>query len=283
MLEIERLPSYLSPSALMQSKNQPNTFYMTRLINNRMEREPQSLAASVGSAFDYYVKLDLINKFPHKAHFMQELKNGIEDNNVEAHQAGKLAFERYDMGAFKRDEICDIEVHTNKTVNGVPLFGKLDATYFDDDFTWDKGCPLDWKVSGYTSKKGVSPYPRYHRIWEDFKPKGAHKLYEKDIPFHLIDETWATQLCTYGWLLGIPLGKPFPARIEMLCWGRGSQNAKMRTAKYRGIITEEFQLGLIAQYESLWNSLLDGSFVLRLESSEEEEFVWQAAINETWF
>jgi hypothetical protein len=278
MLEIERLPSFISPSALMQSETQPNTFYISRLMADRDPREPQSLAASVGSAFDYYIKVELMaEKFKHKSSLLPGLKNGIEGNNLEAHQAGKRALTFYKMGAYNIDEIHDVEIHTNGSVNGVPLYGMLDASTFDEEY--DLEVPFDWKVSGYTSKSGISPKQGYYRLWDDNRPKGAHKNYYKEMPFEIIDPKWALQLCTYGWITGIPLGTPFPAYIDMLCWRKG----KVRTAKYRGIITEQFQMEIARKYERLWRELNDGSFIDRLDSKSDLEFVWHASTKESWF
>lgn len=278
MLEIEKLPSFISPSALMQAETQPNTFYLTRLINDGIERDPQSLAASVGSAFDYYIKVQLMeDKFPHKKSLLPKLKDGIENNNVEAHQAGKRALNYYKMGAYDPEEIHDVEIHTNGSVNGVPLYGMLDASAWDKEY--DLEVPFDWKVSGYTSKTGISPKQGYYRLWEGNRPKGAHKNYYKGMPFEVIDPKWALQLCTYGWITGIPLGTPFPARIDMLSWRKNS----VRTSKYRGIITEEFQEEIARKYTRLWKELNDGTFIDRLVSKREFEFVWYASLKESWF
>ena len=90
MLEINRLPSSLSPTACMQAISQPNTFFLTRLIDPPYEKEPQSLAMAVGSAFDMMIKLHMIEQdgFEEKEVFLKELKDGIEGHHVEAHQAG---------------------------------------------------------------------------------------------------------------------------------------------------------------------------------------------------
>jgi len=278
MLEIERLPSFISPSALMQAQTQPNTFFLTRLLNDRDPREPQSLAASVGSAFDYYIKVELMQeKFKHKADLLPQLKNGIENNNVEAHQAGKRALNFYKMGAYNIDEIHDVEIHTNGSVEGVPLYGMLDASTWDEEY--DMECPFDWKVSGYTSKSGISPKPGYYRLWDGNRPKTSHKKYYKDMPFDIIDPKWALQLCTYGWITGVPLGTEFPGFIDMLSW----RKTKVRTSKYRGIITEEFQENTAREYVRLWKELQDGTFIDRLASPSDIEFVWHASTKESWF
>lgn len=65
MLPIAKIPSYLSPSSLNALEVNPNKFYMERMCPTPAAREPQGAAAGVGSAFDVYVKCDLINNRLH--------------------------------------------------------------------------------------------------------------------------------------------------------------------------------------------------------------------------
>jgi len=291
MLEINKLPSYLSPSSLMQALTQPNTFYLTRLIDPPYPREEQGLAAAVGSAFDYYIKIKMIEeRFKEKKIFLDELRNGIESNTVEAHQAGKKCLSNYIQGAYNPLEFADIEIHKQVKIEGIPIYGKLDATSYDlrsvsdplNSFEEIKKLPIipfDWKVSGYTSKSGVSPKKYYYRLWETFKPKQSHKDFQENIPFEMIDEKWATQLCTYGWIIGKPLLEPFASRIDMLCWRKGT----IRTAQYRGIITKEFQENVLNNYIQVWKEIMNGSFVQRLDSTRDINLVYVGSTNETWF
>ena len=285
MIKVERLPSYLSPSALMNYESMINTFYLTRLISEPMEREPQGMAAASGSAFDCLVKLKMIeDKFSHKKKHIPELKNSVEipgdANKEEAFRAGETALKAYtNCGAFNINEFHDIELQLNGSLEGVPIFGKLDSSVYDLRGDKIKIIPHDWKVQGYTSKSNVSPKKGYYRLWEGIRPKPAHNLYHPEIPFELIDPKWATQVCTYGWLLGYKVGEPFYARIDALLWG----STKIRViAQYRGLISKEFQLDLIHRYKELWRKINDGSILNEL-ASDIEDLVWIASKQERWF
>jgi hypothetical protein len=245
-----------------------------------LPREVQSLAAGVGSAFDFLVKTELVEKFHEKKGLVKKLFGQVDKENKDFHEAwegGRKSMANYKSSgvfAFMKNGFTDVEKNIYGSVRGVPLYGMLDAEY--------KGVPFDWKVSGYTSKSGVSPKPRFYRIWDNGMPKPAHKKYEgADMPWEDIDEKWATQLCTYGWLIGKKIGEPFEAYIDMLCWGKERQ--KMRVAQYRGLITEEFQIEVRNKYVQIWKEINDGSFVQRLASDKIYALIESEAINENWF
>lgn len=279
MLKIERNPSYLSPSSLMQAESMPNTFYLLRLIADPIKREPQQLAAAVGSAFDYYIKMKLMeDKFQYKKVLLPDIKTGIETNINEAFIAGKIAYRAYLDSCFNIANYADVELHLDGLFNGVPIIGKLDAIVIVSGSS--KAIPFDWKVTGYTAKTTMSPKPGYYRLWEGIRPKPAHKIFTDDISFEVIDKKWATQLCTYGWLMDYPIGIPFSVRVDALIW----KDKKIRCiAQYRGWITEAFQQQVIIRYKNLWNSLEDGSFIKNLASSKDEDLVWITSKSETWW
>jgi len=288
-LKIHNMPKYLSPSALMTAEGLPNTFYMTRLCESqyRVPREEQSLAAGVGSAFDYLVKMWLAENGSDACRKKLELVKGLKgqvecgkksedlSEYKEAWEAGKKTLEAYMLSClpYNKKGFTGLEKNIRKTIEGVPMYGMMDAEF--------KGAPFDWKVSGYTSKTGVSPKPRYFRLWDGLSIKGAHKKYVDDIPFNEIDEKWAIQVCTYGWLNGVKVGTEFDAYIDMLCWGKGQ--SRVRIAQYKGKITADFQEKVIYKYKRLWKSLQDGSFVELLAHDSLIELVALEAQNENWF
>ena len=276
MIRIERLPSLLSPSALMMAEHMPNTFYLTRLISDSIPREKQSIAAAVGSVFDYYIKELLIKeKFKHKLKMLPEIKKGIERKEEEVFRAGLVAFNTYEK-IVKIDEFTDVELHITKEIEGVPVTGKLDAqvNYQNENI------PFDWKVTGYTSQSHISPLPLYYRLWEGIRPRPCHKDYTESIDFEKISENWATQLCTYGWLLGKTKYKDFPAKIDTLIF----TNKVIRCiAQYKGIITKQFQEKVAQRYQNIWQELKDGSYLKRLVSTKSLNLIWIASKNEDWF
>ena len=185
---------------------------------------------------------------------------------TEAAGAGKLLFDEYN-NAMPEDweyRYDDIEIHSNydlhwKGIN-IPLLGKADASVKLPSIWKDrvntKSVPLDWKVKGYGSQ--ASPTKGYFDIWDkgEWKHK-PHKDYYCNIPMDSIDVNYATQLCTYGWMLGISPGTPFPAYIEQIV----IRNNSIRVALYEGIITREFQLNLAERYYQAWTKLRSGRFL----------------------
>ena len=277
MLHIERRPSFLSPSALLMAENMPNTFYLTRLVADPIPRQPQALSAAVGSAFDYFIKVLLINeKFPNKKELLPDLRNGIETNLEEAFRAGQTAFNAY-TNIFNIDDFTDTELHLSKVIEGIPLTGKIDAL---SDYGGGIIIPFDWKVMGYTATVTTSPPPLYYRLWEGIRPRPCHKDYIDGISFESIDTNWATQLCTYGWLIGIPIYKEFPARIDALIF----KNRTIRCiAQYCGWITKSFQYSVMQRYRNIWTEVNDSSYLKRLVSTKSIDLVWIAAKNEIWY
>ncbi len=293
MLKFQKLPSYLSPSALMQAENMPNTFYLNRLTSDDNPRDPQHISAAVGSAFDYWIKERLFkNRFPHKQHLLSGLKKGIETNKVVALRMGALAYRAYLEGAYEEEEYNDVELNLSKTIEGVPLTGKLDSTSkittlsgYEDTLRSsvchdDIVIPHDWKTMGFNSKSPTSPKPGYFKLFEGIRRLPSHDDFDPDMPFETIDYKWATQLCTYGWLMDYPVGQPFHVRLDALIWKNGNIRC---VARYYGLISMKFQMSVLRRYQRLWLSIMDGSFALLLGSEDDENIIWMNAKIETWF
>jgi len=97
-------------------------------------------------------------------------------------------------------------------------------------------------------------------IWKDCINEGSHKKYVMDIPLEQVDPSWATQVCTYGWGMGIPFGTAFPGYIDMLA----IRPTGIRVARYRGMITPEFQKIVGENYLKMWTAIQNNSYVLSL-------------------
>lgn len=293
MLEIKKMPSYLSPSSLMKSMKQPNTFYLERLIDCNFPRERQSTAAGVGTQFDYLIKKRIIEdpkfkyidgydgSFESSKKKIDKLKEQVTcEDELLARKGGQLALDFYRDTEYMDNNFHRIELNLQKEIEGVPILGLPDATVLykdEDDFEWE--VPFDWKVSGFTSKTGASPKKGYKRLWDGGRLKGSHKAYHKEITFDEIDSSWATQLTTYGFLLGIPIGFSYKAYIDMLCYRNGS----FRIAKYEAWITSQMQRRILNNYKQIWKELKDGSYINRLVDKYDINFVWTATGDERWF
>ncbi len=240
-----RIPRTLSPSAFMLWEKDPVEYALRYLVDNKPPRTPQPLPASVGSAFDAWVKSNLYSalfgpannpKFAFTALFEQQVE---EHNRDGARQMGLHCFDNYvETGSY--DELLvlmkdakedpQFEFDANNIIDGVPLFGKPDCRFINVD---DVHIILDWKVRGYCSKHGASPMKGYALCRDGFdwaerniakrqsvgKPSRNHnKEHAKYLSMSFngltinqgfletCNEEWATQLSIYGWLMGEKVG-----------------------------------------------------------------------------
>lgn len=302
MLPVEKKPSYLSPSSLKMFEHEPNKFYLTRMAPNPMPREPQSMAAAVGSAFDVMIKNYLLNSrkcmhqgAPTKEEVHKRVLSGVKADldriselpfmdaffelSVEPHcreeaKGAGLKIAKFYVEQLPKFDLTfmNLEIHREFTLfnQGVPLFMKLDSSVLDKS----KEIPFDWKVKGYSSD--ASPVAGYAMIvGEDGVMKGAHEKF--GLPMDQINEDWAMQLATYGWGLGKIPGEPFMAMIHSPVL----RSTGMRIALYYAEITAEFQKKLIERYREAWHSIQSGKFVRSL--GPDRGICEIAASTERWF
>lgn len=300
MLTVEREPSYLSPSSLVQFEKNPNRFYLERMAPNRIEKEPQSPAGGAGSAFDVLIKTALAERLDNlavvKQRILDDLYNpedknkyrdvpfkemfyeiSVEEQNRElVRSTAEKLCALYKSSVFYKDTpFTDIEIHRHFNVlnSGVPIFMKLDAVVNYGSYE-----PFDWKVQGYGSASGASPKPGYKMIQDESgNLLGCHKDYRTDISIHSIDERWGDQLTTYGWGLGHPPLTPFKVYVDALI----IRPTGVRIARYEGWVTLEAQKNLLRRYEHAWAMIKSGEFLKTLCS--ERKIVEQLASEERWY
>lgn len=168
-----RIPKAISPSAFMLYEKDINEYCLRHLVDIRPPRMPQVLAASVGSAFDAWVKSCIHaslfgpNTDP-RFEFDSLFTSQVEEHNRDsAHKMGLHVFNNYvEIGAY--DELLELmqdakeapqfEFEARRTVGTVPLVGKPDCRFVDRH---GNHIILDWKVRGYCSKYGASPVKGY--------------------------------------------------------------------------------------------------------------------------
>lgn len=283
---------FLSVSSLNMFLNQPNKFYCTRLADEKLPRDPQSLAAAAGTMFDINVKRHLIetgrlsnytdklvaesvirDRFvnypwyqPEKEKFaLNELFwESLEPQNriEEIFNVGGRLFDAYkNSKLFKETSFHDIEnrnifelrVKLCGVEHVVPIYTILDCVLNGVDGTI---YPMDLKVSGYSS--GASPKPKYVNSYDESgNSLGAHKDSVEGADFELIDEAWATQGCAYGWSIGRKLFEPFPFDIHAVYMGTPKQDGSrsIKVCEYKGIITSEFQKITALKFITAWNTI----------------------------
>lgn len=259
-------PKYLSPSSLSNFEKMPYTSLLKKLLAEPLlEYEPQSMPASVGTAFDILVKEILIKHKKLESDLPVEkiYESLSEENKTVSLEVGKEILYKYRESGLLRDvEWLAVEKHEKKTIQGVPILGQLDGVV-TSKMLEKRPVPLDFKVMGFNTP--TSPKKGFKRVFKNQKWYPPHKLYEQEvsekgfIACDLIDEAWATQFCTYGWLLGIPVGEEFPVYVHSPVFNGKDRNIII--ADYEAVITKEFQQKTILKFIKTWNSLQDGSYI----------------------
>lgn len=287
MIQIEKYPSFLSPSSLNMAEKSPNKFYINRLSGINIIKEEQTLAAAIGSAFDYLIKEKIIKdkNLYKKEPSLNEMKKSVESNHSQAWEIGETIYKKYLSEVYDILLFEDVEITENFQLDlnfiginyFIPLYIKMDATKKLNYFK--QPTAHDWKVSGYTSESGISPKPGYIRIWDNGRLKSCHDKFTNSISIEDVDEQWGTQLCTYGWKLH-GFGKDFPVSVDMLCF---NDRNECRIAQYEAWVPIKFQQRVAYKYALLWSSILDGSFLNKLVSKRDINLIFIESLNESWW
>jgi len=276
-LEIERQLNYLSPSSLGKALDEPNTFYITRLIEDRWPRETQGLAASVGSALDTLIKKKIIKDYlPECAKMLPEIEKAVEREGDEPWNLGKKAMAEYVKMCYCTHRWLDVEIWKHFKFHEIPIYIKMDAIVEHQGVA----IPHDWKCSGFAS--AASPKKGFIRQYKGFRMKPAHKIWEPNISIETIDPKWARQFTTYGWGCGFSMDKwePFYVSCDMITL---SKTGLTQVSTYLATATVEYQKRLLALYKQTWKELNGGSFIDRLASKYNLGLVYQASLKESWF
>jgi hypothetical protein len=282
-----RVPTYLSPSSLALWEKSREAFFLQHLVDIRPPKTPQTNAMSVGASFDAYVKSALHEacfgvganpQFQFDAIFQEQVEEHIRDWALEA---GKYAFECYKKTGAYDELLADLleskespkfEFKVVGEVNGVPVLGKPDCRYVHKN---GAHVILDWKVNGFCSKYGASPYKGFRLVrdsWDTDEKKPSrnnsqsHGMYiPKDhqgieIGTHYLEETcqdWADQLSIYGWMLGEKVGdESVVVCIDQLaCKPRQGGWPWIRIANHRCRISKPWQTSLALRLQNCWKAI----------------------------
>lgn len=268
---------FLSPSALSIWLRSKDEFYIKYLAKERPPKIKQTKPMSVGSAFDAFVKSHLssllgVGDFDREALFDKQVE---PHNRVFAWGAGQHCWNSYkDCGAFVRLQrylaIADdirMEFTDRATISGVPLLGIPDLVFMIDGLLIN----FDWKVTGYCSSS-ASPT----RGYTDYGLRGAHKdcmlTYRGDLVLNgenyleKVNPNWGRQLCTYGWLAGLPVGSEMVVMIHQLVC-----RDTIQVATHCCEISSEFQQSTMDAYIELWDCISSGHIFKELSRSESDE------------
>lgn len=291
-----RIPKYISPSSLGKWESNREEFYKQYLCDERMPRTPQTEAMAVGSAFDAFVKSELVADLfgtGSTEYALDALMESQVDPEVRdwAYKAGEHVYDCYRYsGAY--DELLNeleaadsvqFEFTAEGMVENVPLKGKPDCRYV----TGDLHVILDWKVNGYCSTRATSPKKLYSMVrdGQEGKPSrnagNPHKGYEptdlRDLTIgkHYLEDvnpSWADQLAIYGWMSGEPVGaENMVVRIDQIvAKPRDAQEPLLRVANHKARISARYQRELVSRLVDCWMTVMSGH-IFQDESREDSD------------
>lgn len=301
--DVRRQHSHLSPTGLALFEKNTAEFYMKYCTFNRAPREPQTQPMSVGSAFDAYVKSYILERIkgkgavPNSHQFETLFINQVEPHNRDwAREHGKICFDAYKLSGALADlmlEICqaDKEPIFEFEVKGivkhkllgadfeVPITGRPDMYFHNKE---DARVVGDWKVNGYCANQAQSPRPQYvlcrdgwigeqsrshRRIHKDAQPMNDRGIMvNASCSMEDIDQGWATQLCTYAWLLGETVGSDFISALEQLACD--PLKKQIRVASFRNLISSDYQNSVMARYVQAWSRINSDHYFPELSLEE---------------
>lgn len=254
MIPYERKPKYLSPSSLASLESNPTRFYFERCgpKHLRPKKFQQTGPMAVGCGFDSMVKFKLGRMLgkPIEPDFLEQTVDAVylsPESFVlwESVRAIRAYFDSPAARVALKDGLSDVETFVEPRVVydhgrdvGVPIWGKPDASELAElAVVWD------YKVTGSITGSG-KVNPGYKRLWYhdgySWRDEGPHIRCLEGM--HTLNKSWATQLCMYGWLLGVPLGTRFMGAIEQIVMVEPPEVASgVRIAQIRAPITPDFQ------------------------------------------
>lgn len=295
-----RKPEYLSPSAYKCYVEDPVEYFRRYLATTRPPKFPQTQPMAAGSAFDSFVKSYLHGALFGKGHkdtaryeldaiFCAEVES---HNRTWAKPVGKYLFAAYQESGALADLMLELQASIDEprfefdlkgevrgtrepvegVVQGVILMGKPDLRFINSE---GAHVIYDWKVNGYCSYSNTSPKPGYVQLrdgtkgfWERL---GQHKnafvqnyrgmMVNTGDYLERIEEDWARQLATYGWLLGEQVGAEIITGIDQIaCNGDRPDlegRPRLRIASHRMRVSQDFQYRALDGYQYLWGILSD--------------------------
>lgn len=265
--QIRKHYTHISPSGLKTFETNRTEFYLKYIARHAPGRIPQNEPMAVGSAFDAYIKHTLIQRLGHSDKLkLSDIYDGQveEQNRNNCHAIGLQCLENYkNLGAYS-DLLVEmaggvstpaVELDYRGSVmyqdSSLQLAGKPDWKF---KTSHTKDVIIDWKVNGYCGRSKQSPKPGYI-VSRSIDGRKIHKDAmivtvggidcNIAMPLEIIDRDWATQLATYGWLMGEPVGGDFICGIEQLI---GCNRQIERCVSYRNIVSPAFQKDLYQRY-----------------------------------
>jgi hypothetical protein len=298
-----RIPHYLSYSSFSLFEKNTEEFYLKFLADNRPERLPQERPASVGSAFDAYVKSSFHRALfgpgaDPKYEFEALFEAQVEPHNRDwAREEGEYIFECYKIaGQYdtllallqKSIEPPRMEFEVRTTIEGVPMLCKPDLRFV---LPGPVKITHDFKVNGYCSKSATSPNKGYMICTDGYKAADGkqskshgttHKQFQP-IDFHglTIDAgaledcstEWADQLSLYAWALGEKPGDPETVISvdQIVAKPVPESRPLLRVASFRARVRKSYQELLLKRLKTCWEVIQSGHIFRDLSREESDQ------------
>jgi hypothetical protein len=296
-----RIPSYLSYSTFSLFEKNEEEFYLKSLADKRPPKIPQEKPASVGSAFDAYVKAGFHEALygagaDPKYGFEALFEAQVESHNRDwAREEGKYIFECYKLAGMY-DELLELlkksiepprmEFEVKCDIGGVPFLGKPDLRFV---LPGPVKVTHDFKVNGYCSKSAVSPNKGYMMCNDGFKATKQNKSHGQPhkqfvpLDFHglTIDAgaledcstEWADQLSLYAWALGEQPGDPDTVISVHQIVAKPLENERpaLRVAAYRSRVRKSYQDHLLKRFQKCWEVIQSGHIFRNLTREENDQ------------
>jgi len=250
-LPIFRQMLYVSPSMFLKWRMCQQKVYLSRLAGHTYPEADRSYPASVGTAFDAFIK-DYIAKKRGMISPVLQLDFLLKGLSKESIEHGRIIAKAYIISEWikplleAKDLKLEQEVYAN--FGGIPILGRIDAIIND--------IPLDWKVRGIRSVNKMYPTKGYGERYEyDLSTdKGTKVIYlanqkvPQDIPLELRNEDWAIQLLFYNWLVR---STPYKFQIHEIV----QQDNKLIFVNHEYIITLAFSNKIKAELDQMWKCI----------------------------
>ena len=244
--------------------------YLSRLAGHTYPEAERSYPASVGTAFDAFVKDYIAKKRNIKNIPTLDLSRLLTGLSKESIEHGKIIAKAYIESGWIQQflDVKDIRLEQEvfKNHGGIPILGRIDAIIND--------VPFDWKVRGTSLTSNYTTYPtkgygeRYEYDLE--KLKGQKVIYlsnqkvPQEIPLEQRNEEWGIQLLFYNWLIR---STPYKFQIhEIVQQSSGKAGGgELIFVNHEYVISLEFSYRIKAELDIMWKQISEQLYYAEIE------------------
>ena len=265
-LQMFRQLSHISPSTFIKAMNCTYWLYLARLAGFPYVEQPRSEAADIGSAFDIFIKDYIARQRGMDTPFLDPTLHANKITTEGSLDKGRSIAEAYIKTPLVKYYIeaktlrLDQELYLN--MDGIPILGQLDS--IPNETT------ADWKTKGFTTTRNMSPSPAYDERYDyhidthDIVKRAKHD--NAGLPLEQINETWATQMTFYNWLLGNASAKIVLDEITRI------NEDHVSFCRFKTHISEHFIHEIFKKLYDLWESTMGKMYSCEIEEPKPRGF-----------